>query len=141
MDVSERSSVRPHSFVWVVIYLLSPASWYRYFFGLIKPWVFSPACADFRRRRTSRSPVYPSPSISNCCSHTIRRPGHLSLHSYLFRQLSRRSKLYTEMYVDQTLLHQQGNLHNFLSNRAEDGPVAVQVCCGLILLSLPWCLL
>eukprot|EP00752_Nemacystus_decipiens_P004911 g4470.t1 len=46
---------------------------------------------------------------------------------YLFRQLSRRSKLYTEMYVDQTLLHQQGNLHNFLSNRAEDGPVAVQL--------------
>ena len=32
------------------------------------------------------------------------------------------------MYVDQTLLHQQENLHNFLSTRAEDGPVAVQVC-------------
>ncbi|CAM9109422.1 unnamed protein product [Pylaiella littoralis] len=46
---------------------------------------------------------------------------------YLFRQLSRRSKLYTEMYVDSTLLHQQDNLHNFLSNRPEDGPLAIQL--------------
>ncbi|CAN0275944.1 unnamed protein product [Ectocarpus sp. 6 AP-2014] len=46
---------------------------------------------------------------------------------YLFRQLSRRSKLYTEMYVDKTLLHQQDNLHNFLSHRAAEGPLAVQL--------------
>lgn len=47
--------------------------------------------------------------------------------SYLFRQLSRRSKLYTEMYVDKTLLHQQDNLWNFLGHRAADGPLAVQL--------------
>lgn len=31
------------------------------------------------------------------------------------------------MYVDKTLLHQQDNLHNFLSHRAGEGPLAVQV--------------
>ncbi|CAM9700273.1 unnamed protein product, partial [Laminaria digitata] len=46
---------------------------------------------------------------------------------YLFRQLSRRSKLYTEMYVDKTLLHQKDNLWNFLGHRAADGPLAVQL--------------
>ena len=70
---------------------------------------------------------------------TLPLPTHAtrpSSRSYLFRQLSRRSKLYTEMYVDQTLLHQQGNLHNFLSNRAEDGPVAVQVCLRSVVFSV-----
>lgn len=47
--------------------------------------------------------------------------------SYLFRQLSRRSKLYTEMYVDKTLLHQQDNLWNFLGHQAADGPLAIQL--------------
>eukprot|EP00904_Undaria_pinnatifida_P001146 jgi/Undpi1/11031/HiC_scaffold_30.g13331.m1 len=46
---------------------------------------------------------------------------------YLFRQLSRRSKLYTEMYVDKTLLYQKDNLWNFLGHRAADGPLAVQL--------------
>lgn len=54
-------------------------------------------------------------------------PIPIPLSSYLFRQLSRRSKLYTEMYVDKTLLHQKDNLWNFLGHRAADGPLAVQV--------------
>lgn len=46
---------------------------------------------------------------------------------YLFRQLSRRSKLYTEMYVDSTILHQQDNLWQYLGHNPADGPLAVQL--------------
>lgn len=67
-------------------------------------------------------------------------PTAVARRSYLFRQLSRRSKLYTEMYVDSTILHQQDNLYNFLSNRPEDGPLAVQVLLPSCTLATEQCL-
>ncbi|CAM9281739.1 unnamed protein product [Choristocarpus tenellus] len=45
----------------------------------------------------------------------------------LFRHLSRRSKLYTEMLVDQTLLHQRDHLWHYLGHGPGEEPLAVQL--------------
>mmetsp|Transcript_3376 Transcript_3376/g.13466 ORF Transcript_3376/g.13466 Transcript_3376/m.13466 type:complete len:500 (-) Transcript_3376:121-1620(-) len=48
-------------------------------------------------------------------------------YRFMARKLSRRAKLYTEMVVDDTLLHRQDNLELFLGHDQEEHPLALQL--------------
>ncbi|DBA01239.1 TPA: hypothetical protein N0F65_010831 [Lagenidium giganteum] len=48
-------------------------------------------------------------------------------YRFLMRLITRKTLLYTEMLVDQTLLHQQHNLNYFLGHDSAEAPLALQL--------------
>ncbi|TMW67338.1 hypothetical protein Poli38472_012454 [Pythium oligandrum] len=48
-------------------------------------------------------------------------------YRFMMRLLTKRTLLYTEMLVDQTLLHQQHNLDYFLGHSSVEAPLAIQL--------------
>ncbi|KAJ0397480.1 hypothetical protein P43SY_006164 [Pythium insidiosum] len=48
-------------------------------------------------------------------------------YRFLMRLITKRTLLFTEMLVDQTLLHQQHNLDYFLGHHASEAPLAIQL--------------